>query len=440
VEPVVISVAPDVAPFPAWTITLPAPLAFPREPFAAALAEHARLLQEHAERLLLLSRELATSQYPPLPVVDLAAVIAARPDAEAEVRVEQRGDIAHYVAHYRGVLRPLLFRSEAPQLPIVVIARGAISLHVATIAPAICGDRAPHRLVVDPACLAVEPLVQEHRTSDLGPLLVTRWMHPDREARYAWVTIPPEPESDEEATDRVLGHYGPLAQERLRTFLSVNARAVKPIVLVMSVPDYGDGVHVTGADELSSMRDEFPAILHAIDAHRDEEYVPVLVFMGKKAALRWTARREGLDRQEPPHLVESLRLPAKPLPDEAGASDAVPNAKAPRRRSDREVWEAIERMACFDEVDSRLGSMTQEQLDGEIAKVGFDPKKESAQGPGLRESILNAIVVRQLKDHPPDGIELKTGPAGAAAERDRRDAVPQSTRDGRHSTNEHGRA
>ncbi len=399
-----ISAATGVAPFPAWTITLPSPLAFPREPFAAALAEHPRLLQEHAERLLLLTREFATSHSPHIPAVDLAAVVVARPDAKDEVRVEHRGDTAHYVANYRGVLRPLLVRSEDPQLPIVVIACGAISLHVARIAPAIHGDGAPHRLALDPASLAVEPLEQEHRTSGLGPLLVTRWMHPDREARYAWVTIPPEPETDEEAADRVLEHHGPLAQERLRAFLSVNARTIKPIVIVMSIPEYGDGIHVTAADELSSMREGFPDIVNAIDAHRDDAYVPILIFMGKKAALRWTARRDGLDGQEPPRIVESLRLPAKPLPDEAGAADAVPKAKPRRQRSPAELWEALERIGCFDEVNLRLGGMTLEQLDGEIANVGFDPKKESAQGPGIRESVLNAIVDRRLTDHPPDGV------------------------------------
>src|SRR5450432_3155278 len=73
--PMTIPFTQGIAPFPAWTITLPAPLAFPREPFAAALAEHARLLQEHAERLISKTRDFATSRDPHTPIVDLAAVI-----------------------------------------------------------------------------------------------------------------------------------------------------------------------------------------------------------------------------------------------------------------------------------------------------------------------------------------------------------------------------
>lgn len=81
-----ISVDTGVAPFPAWSITLPAPLAFPREPFAAALAEHARLLQEHAQRVLTLTRELATSQDPHIPVPAARAPFFRRDEARRMLR------------------------------------------------------------------------------------------------------------------------------------------------------------------------------------------------------------------------------------------------------------------------------------------------------------------------------------------------------------------
>jgi hypothetical protein len=58
----------------------------------------------------------------------------------------------------------------------------------------------------------------------------------------------------------------------------------------------------------------------------------------------------------------------------------------------------------LDEVDQRLGNMTQEDLDAETAKVAFDPDREAALGPGVRESEVNAIVDRRLDDDPPEAI------------------------------------
>jgi hypothetical protein len=399
-----------VAPFPAWSITLAIPLPFTREPFEDVLAEHSRLLEKYAERLLFLTRKHATSTEPHIPVVDLTGVIVGRRDGEEDdVRVDLRGDAAYYVASYRGVLRPLLFRPDPSRMPIVVVARNVISLHMASIQIAANGDPAARHptLIVEPRELAVEPLDQEHRESGLGPLLVTRWKHPDGEDRYAWVPIPSEPATPDEAVDRVLAQYEGVVRHKLRTFLSTSGAEARPLVLVMSVPSYGDGVDVSAGPGLDPQFEEwFPTIVRALKDRPAQGHVPVVVCLGEHAALRWIALPGEERTVPPPPLLASLEESVEAGMPGGGSSQPSDVDRKPksRTRSDGEVFEAIMRMTCFDEIDEVLGAMSDDKLDRAIAGEGFDPTAERSHGPGLRDRVVRAIANRRLREHPPEGV------------------------------------
>jgi hypothetical protein len=397
-----------VASFPAWSITLASPLPFPREPFEDVLAEHSRLLEKYAERLLFLTRERATSTEPHIPVVDLTGVIVGRRDGEEDdVRVDLRGDAAYNVASYRGVLRPLLFRPDPPRMPIVVVARNV--MHMASIQMAANGDPAARHptLIVEPRELAVEPLDQEHRESGLGPLLVTRWKHPDGEDRYAWVPIPSGPATPDEAVDRVLAQYEGVVQHKLRTFLSTSGADARPLILVMSVPSYGDGVDVSVGPELDPQFEEwFPTIVRALKDRPAHGHVPVVVCLGEHAALRWIAS-PGEEWTVPPRaLLAPLEKNLEAEMPGVGSSRPSDMDRKPKgqKRSAAEVFEAIMRMTCFDEIDEVLGVMSDEELDRAIASEGFDPIAERSHGPGLRDRVVRAIADRRLAENPPEGV------------------------------------
>jgi hypothetical protein len=51
------------------------------------------------------------------------------------------------------------------------------------------------------------------------------------------------------------------------------------------------------------------------------------------------------------------------------------------------------RMVRWDEMN-RIVTLTRGELDRELTEAGFDPAGELAQGPGLREKVLDALTTR----------------------------------------------
>jgi hypothetical protein len=394
----------DVAPFPAWSLTLPAPLLFPRDLYADALEGHAQLISKHAEHLLFLIRKVATAERPHVDVVDLTGVIYSLRDKPDEVRVIRRGDAAHEARRYRGVLGPMLFRPEGPRLFLVVASRGVVSLHMARIEQTRLAGGTIHRaLVVESPEIAFEPTRLKHFESAIGPWMVTRWGHPDGESRWAWVPIPPTPATDDEAIDRILTQFEARIRRKLWAFLSEPGQKFQPLIMVMSVPDFGDGLDAVDRDSASIFARVHPAIVQAIKENAAPGRVPVWVFMGKTSGLRWFELRADQRTEEPLRLIESLRVPLQAVEYGADVED-VSNGKAaeePRRkRSPGEVFEILLEDGSVDAISSHLAPLTEDQIDREIAKVGFDPKVERAT-PWLREKVLNAIQSRYWDENPP---------------------------------------
>jgi hypothetical protein len=253
----------------------------------------------------------------------------------------------------------------------------------------------------------VEPIRQKHRES--GAFTVTRWVGPDKEPRYAWVRTPEEPKSDDEAVDRLFalyevdvrrlaweaGRYGGLS----RFFLSISGTEF-----------LGDSARLLKREGLEAVTVRHPAIRRAIEANEDPRRVPVYIYMGRFAGLRWLElRADDGARERRDEVVErpagaDLQLAPPPAEDAEEREPEAPSPTPPRRkRTDVEVWDAIMQGMIDDEMD-RLVGLTDDELDREIAKVGFDAARERAKGPGLRQRVVRAIARRRLEDDPPPGV------------------------------------
>jgi len=352
--------------FPAWSITLPPPLPFPRELFAGALEEHGRLLARHSASFSFLVRQLRAAERDlPPSIANLGAVVVARQGKADEVRVLLRGEVAHYAAEYRGVLRHLLLRDQRSRMPVVVFGRGAVSLHLGAFDMGPDGAGPLREFAVDTDEVVVEPILQEHRTD--GPYVVTRWVHPDGENRYAWAPVPPEPRTYEEAADRILARYEPLVRPLLRSQLSAGASRERFVVTLSSGPRTGDGVKV-GDNPALFLGGILPRIVAAIERYREREYVPVLVSMGRCACLRWIEvdGEAGSERPEP--ITEALF----PVRAARSAEKGVHEQATRTSRSAAEAWVALMQMARFDAVDRYLAGKSEEEIDREIGR----PKRE----------------------------------------------------------------
>ncbi|MGO9832767.1 MAG: hypothetical protein ACLP1X_00990 [Polyangiaceae bacterium] len=392
-----------LAPFPAWSLTLPAPLPFPRDLYADALAEHVQLLSKYAEHLLFLARKVLTTEHD-VGVPELAGVVYAFRDKPDEVRVLRRGEAAFEVRRCRGVLAPMLFRPDGPRLLVVVAVGGVVSLHMARIDKAhLAAGAIHHALVVESPEIAFEPTRLKHYESDTGLWMVTRWGHPDGDPRWAWVPIPPKPATDDEAIDRILARFEARIRRKLWDFLSGAGRTLEPLILVMSVPDLGDGLDVVDRRAAADFARMHPAIVRAIKEHAAPGRVPVWVFMGKMSGLRWFELRADQDVEEPLRVVEPLRVRlqvVEPAADEDDTSNADDAAEPRLRRDTAEVWDLIMEQGIVAEINLRLLPLTGEQLDQEIAKVGFDPKVER-ETPWLKESVIEAMQSRRWEENPP---------------------------------------
>jgi hypothetical protein len=127
---------PDVDPhfpFPGWSLTFPEAIPFPREPFAEALDEHARLFATHKRRILAALREAATSEEPHLSVSDLATIVETWKDKADTVKVGSRAELATYITDNRGLVHPLLTRPVGSHTFVAIAAKGALSLHLVKV-------------------------------------------------------------------------------------------------------------------------------------------------------------------------------------------------------------------------------------------------------------------------------------------------------------------
>jgi hypothetical protein len=377
------------------SITLPAPLPFRRDGYADVLAEHARLLTEHAGRLHTAARTFLRDDEE----LDMADHYAGRIVQGLDGRLEKvdvihRPSMIRYFRAYRGIAGQLLLRPGSYGLYVVVAVGDAVSVHETRM------ER--DKLIPAGKALVVEPAVQMHRKSGLGPLLVTRWLGPDQEARFGWVPIPSRPASPEEGLARLHARYETRVLEETRARLRPDT--TDPLVVLRS-DSQGDSLNHLGRNLAFVALTGYPGILEALAQGKQPGRVPVVADMGMHACLRWLDLDPvGTTAPGSAELVEAFRWPPE-IPTDGGEETEEEEdyeswidfgPRAPRKPSAAEVLREIERSACFGEVDQYLGAMSDEELDRAIAAAGFDPKAERARGAGVREKVVAAILDARL--------------------------------------------
>ena len=218
------------------SITLPAPIPFPRRGYGDVLGDHARLVAANAGALHVEVRKRIRDDEE-LDMVDhyAARITATGSAADDRVDVQHRETVVRYWRAYRGIAGRLLDERRPYRLDVVVASGCAVSVHRMRLDGT--------QLTPAGHALVVEPMVQRHRVSGLAPLLVTRWVEPDGEARFAWVPVPSEPSTPAEALDRLLVRHDAAVRRALAKYQQDGG--TNPFVLVRS-DSLGDSVDVHG--------------------------------------------------------------------------------------------------------------------------------------------------------------------------------------------------
>jgi hypothetical protein len=402
-------------------LTLAQPIDFPRTHFAEALHRHATLLDDMLETLasVVLSFFAADEALWEIAPVAGRIVLPSR-GREADVIVDSRRNTAANLARYRGVLDALRMQPpDGPGLYAVIEAFDIVSLHhLRAHLPEPGGDRASLRLQVVTRDIVVEPMQQEHRVSRDSTATVTRWVTPQGEARWSWVRTPQPPATPEELIDRLLSHYDARVAIALQEALDQKTVA-DPYVLLSSTRS-GESLLVLDRSQLGTLPHSLvtmgtPGIERMLATEHRAGLVPVCVRTTKVAGLRWIDRRHV--RGEP-HSAPSFTEPVQGLhiadsdrdadtPEEQDVAELAPRPSNPPERadepqlrlSDDELRGVLVSMSRWNGMD-RIVMLANDDLDRELTEAGFDPQIERAQGPGLREAVLDAIIERRYASDP----------------------------------------
>jgi hypothetical protein len=389
---------------------VPEPLAFPRAPYADALATHAKLLARYEETLLAEPRRFGDDGAPFAFVRDHVGLVLARPTGVA-VNMVPRAQAIELTGNFHGISRALYLSPGAFHFRVVVMARSLVSLHTLEVEGAHDDGTAAPRLRVTSRDDVVEPRKQKHR--DEGPWTITRWVAFDREPRYAWRPTPTEPASRDETVDRLLALYEGHIRQRLQDFLRAGHSLAEAFVYVRSTGSAGDSVSVFERRAHRAITWGHPEISGTLDETEHPSHAPLFLYTSGWGALRWIDPCAPDGGEAPPGMIEALSLPfdltklAQDEPDEDDDEDDGPPpqdppeepapapAKPRRKTTDADIVDLIFKMGIESEVD-RLTTLTRADLDREIARVGFDPEAERAFGPGLRERVVEALMRREL--------------------------------------------
>jgi hypothetical protein len=396
--------------FDGWSIMVPEPLPFPRAPYVEALAIHSNLLARYEGSLLSRAAEEGTEPDPFCFLSDAAGIIVPRPKGVA-VEIVPRSHAVERMRKYHGIARELFLDRNGFRFPVVVLARGVVSLHTFEVVD----PRGSPRLVAVSRDEVMEPQKQEHREE--GPWTITRWVAHDREPRYAWRRTPTEPASHEEAAVRVMALRGALLREKIRAFLRTG-KAPGEAFAYMRSSVRGDSILVHARGVHLPFTWSYPKIRSALEASTDARHAPVVLDGHGWAALLWidpTAKED--DAVVPAIVEERAEREAwetfvgddgdSPSDDEANDDPPLPSerpeappptSEKPRRElTEIEVLETLERLGIEHVVD-RLVTLTKEEVDREMAELGFDPELERREGPGLRERVVLAMWEKDVEE------------------------------------------
>ena len=401
-------------------LTLAPPIRFPHAPFAEALRRHASILDCSLDTLVSLVLTFDHGKVPLSATNSLAGhIVLPRAGRVADFLVRTRNKIAAMVPRYRGVVQVL--HMEAPGdhgFYVVIEAFDAVSLHHLRASMPEAGEpRISPRLEVVERDLVVEPLRQEHR--ECADATVTRWLTPKGLAHWSWVPTPRPPATPDEAIDRLLSQCEKrvaLALEEALEQKTVGA----PLVWLQSTRS-GESVLVFDRRSLGTLPHSLvtegtPEIERLLAREHRPGLLPVYIRTRRVAGLRWIDRRPVRGAAQAQSFTERVQWPLLSVPDRdtddpdepeaegealhAEAESTQSKAEA-RQRSEKlpgpsdaaEVWNAAMRVVRWNGME-RIVTLAGDELDRELTEAGFDPADEFAQGPVLREEVLDALARR----------------------------------------------
>lgn len=266
------------------TWEVPPPVAFPREVFAEALGEHARLVEEHGADVLDAPLvEGHEPEYFDMGDIGLTCALLAADGAAHEIHKWRRQEISFVVQRCRGIVRQLMLATEDDRMYLVVVARGTASLQlVRGHAPRRVGERP--RLEVVGRDLVVEPWEQWHRR-DRGAL-VTAWRTPAGDAVVSRVAAPRPPRTVAGIVDALVALYGANLREGLAAHRARHRGALAVAYLCTDLA--GEEIAMLSPRDLECRIAGCPRILEAARKARPG-LAPVVVDAHRWAALAWVA-------------------------------------------------------------------------------------------------------------------------------------------------------
>lgn len=317
------------------------PVEFPRELFADALVEHARLLDAHGAEIL-----AAPLDHPgqsaderfvkPEDIDAYPALLVGQGDKHA-VHRWRTVDLSYVVERCRGILLRLMETPREGFGHVVVVAAGVASLHlVRSVRPRRVGESP--RLEVVERDLVVEPWLQTHARE--GDSVVTRWRTPAGDVAMSRVHVPPRPKGAHQVAGALLKLY----DASLREHLAEHARQhpAEAPVAVLDSWERGETIRIQDRREPDYVLESFPEILAPMRVAR-AGLTPVVVASHGWLALCWLATSATSDVAVPEPIVFGLE------PGDDGDDDAEEEAEARARieGTRRARHEAEEHRAYF---------------------------------------------------------------------------------------------
>lgn len=299
---------PDLA---GGSFDIPDPIAFPREPFADALARHEALVRARLDALL--ARELdGQSRNEVLDSIhDDVGEISVLGSARPHVWVGGRNPLARHFPNLSGIRRRILTQADRLRLDVVVHTDDLISIRETELRVVRHADGTwKLALVLESPEVIHEPTHQELTRST--PLAVVRWQaRAGADVHETTTRLLPPKRTDDEAIDRFFA----VREARVRRALWESRRDPTlrgGFVWLQDSWLLGIRVSVVGPSGpfMFMALHEYPRIQQAISARRrDPRWYPVLVDRWHYAGLRWLAMCvDAPERDRPPSVDERRYL------------------------------------------------------------------------------------------------------------------------------------
>jgi hypothetical protein len=317
------------------------PIEFPRDLFAQALAEHARMIEAHAAEILAAPLDHPNEQ-PDQRFVELedlgfcTTLLASEGDGHRVYRW-RTASMSYVVQRCRGIVRQLIEKPPVGQTYLIVVARGVASLHLARwIQPRRAGEGPGLEVVT--RNMVVEPWDQWHRRAK--GWITTWWRTPVGDLVASRVKALPRARHAGEVVDRLMNVRGPSIHRHVVDDLREDPK-LRPLV-ILDTSLGGDEIIVLGNRYIPRWINPFPEIVEGVRAANPGFY-PVILYCYSWASLVWRPLDPGIDVAVPARLVVKRTPQASDRPDDEDEDEAEEAAEV-RKPAAKVALSASERM------------------------------------------------------------------------------------------------